>query len=187
MTSKIVAGLERLSQVFRTLLWEQAKKHQLSPIQIQLLIFIHYHSDDSNNVSYLAQEFSVTKPTISDAVKVLEQKGLIAKISSASDSRRYSIRLTPNGKTVVATTENYAAPFEEWIAQTTHAAQESLWNDISGMIRALNKIGVISVQRSCYTCGNYTEENGMPFCRLLNERLATKDIRTDCPEHEVAA
>ena len=67
--NKIVAGLERLSHVFKTLLWEKAKQHGLSPIQIQLLIFIQYHSDEKNTVSYLAKEFSVTKPTVSDAIR----------------------------------------------------------------------------------------------------------------------
>ncbi len=43
---KIVAGMERLSQVFRILLWEKAKKHNLSPIQIQLLIFIKNNYKD---------------------------------------------------------------------------------------------------------------------------------------------
>jgi len=77
LDSKIVAGLERLSQVFRILLWEKAKEYSLSPIQIQLMIFIQHHSQDKTTISYLAQEFNFTKPTISDAVKVLEQKKLI--------------------------------------------------------------------------------------------------------------
>ncbi len=67
LDKKIVAGLERLSQVFRALLWDHAKAYNLSPIQIQLLIFIRYHRPEHNSVSYLAGEFSVTKPTISDA------------------------------------------------------------------------------------------------------------------------
>ena len=79
LNSKIVAGLERLSQVFRILLWEKAKEQGLSPIQIQLLIFIQHHSADKATISYLAQEFNFTKPTISDAIKVLEEKNLLKK------------------------------------------------------------------------------------------------------------
>ena len=79
LDNKIVAGLERLSQVFRILLWEKAKEHSLSPIQIQLLIFIRHHSADKTTISYLAQEFNFTKPTISDAIKILEQKKLVSQ------------------------------------------------------------------------------------------------------------
>ncbi len=185
--NKIVAGLERLSQVFRTLLWEQAKAQSLSPIQIQLLIFIHYHSDEKNNVSYLAQEFSVTKPTISDAIKVLEQKKLICKIPDPVDSRRYSIRLTEAGKYVVQQTENYTTPISEWLAGSGCAEKEILWASIASLIRTLNQTGIISVQRTCYNCHYYTMQNNTSFCKLLNERLYTKDIRIDCPEHETVS
>jgi hypothetical protein len=95
--NKIVAGLERLSHVFKTLLWEKAKDYNLSPIQIQILIFVQYHPAAINTVSYLAGEFNVTKPTVSDAVKVLGQKGLISKTFSSDDSRSYSIALTDAG------------------------------------------------------------------------------------------
>jgi len=41
--SKIIAGLERISRVFRLLLWDIAKDENLSPIQIQFLIFLLYN------------------------------------------------------------------------------------------------------------------------------------------------
>lgn len=37
--SKIVASLERISQAFRVLVWNESKGHSLSPIQIQVLFF----------------------------------------------------------------------------------------------------------------------------------------------------
>lgn len=72
--SKIIAGLERISQAFKVLLWKKAKQLGVSPIQIQILIFITYHTVELCNVSDLAKEFNVTKPTISDAIKVLEKR-----------------------------------------------------------------------------------------------------------------
>ncbi len=77
LESKIVVALERISEAFRVLLWQQSKEFGVSPIQIQLLIFIDLHQQDYCKVSYLAQEFNLTKATISDAVKSLEQKQLI--------------------------------------------------------------------------------------------------------------
>ncbi len=185
--NKIVAGLERLSQVFRALLWEHAKEQSLSPIQIQLLIFIHYHGDEQNNVSYLAQEFSVTKPTISDAIKILEQKKLIRKIPSPADNRRYSIQLTEAGASVVQETENYTSPISEWLAATDCAEKEILWSSIARLIRTLNQTGIISVQRTCYNCRYHSMHNNASFCKLLNAKLHTEDIRIDCPEHKAAS
>ena len=70
---RIVAALERLSEAFRVLLWDQAKVLNVSPIQIQLLIFLRYHKPEYATVSKLAEEFNMTRPTISDAVRALEQ------------------------------------------------------------------------------------------------------------------
>lgn len=179
LDNKIVAGLERLSQVFRILLWEKAKEHGLSPIQIQLLIFIQYHSTDKCTVSYLAQEFNFTKPTISDAIKVLEQKNFIKKNTDSSDTRSYTIQLTASGKKIVLETENFANPITEIITKSNEADKLILWENISNLILLLNRQEIISIQRTCFNCGHYTIKNKDAFCSLLNQKLLTKDIRID--------
>lgn len=186
LDNKIVAGLERLSQVFRILLWEKAKKHNLSPIQIQLLIFIRYHSADKTTVSYLAQEFNFTKPTISDAIKILEQKKLIQKITDKTDTRSYTINLTATGKKIVLETENFANPLAEIISKANDTDKIILWENISNLIIRLNKLKVISVQRTCFNCKHYSIKNKNHFCNLLDLKLLTQDIRIDCGEFEMA-
>lgn len=186
LDNKIVAGLERLSQVFRILLWNKAKEHSLSPIQIQLLIFIQHHSADKTTISYLAQEFNLTKPTISDAIKVLAQKKLIKKLIENTDARSYTIQLTTAGKKIVVETEDFASPLTTIIAKTTEAEKKVLWQNISGLIIQLNKLEVISIQRTCFNCKHYTKKGKTHFCSLLNQKLETKDIRIDCGEFENA-
>lgn len=51
-----------------------AIEHILSQVKIQVLVFIHQHPAYKTTVSYLAQKFNFTKPTISDVSQVLEQK-----------------------------------------------------------------------------------------------------------------
>ena len=186
LENKIVAGLERLSQVFRILLWGKAKEYSLSPIQIQLLIFIQYHSADKTTVSYLAQEFNFTKPTISDAIKVLEQKNLIKKNTDNKDTRSYTIQLTASGKKIVSETDNFANPITEIITKSNEADKLILWENISNLISLLNRQEIISVQRTCFNCGHYTVKNKNAFCTLLNQKLLTKDIRIDCEEFDLA-
>ena len=186
LDSKIVAGLERLSQVFRILLWEKAKEHSLSPIQIQLMIFIQHHSQDKSTISYLAQEFNFTKPTISDAIKVLEQKKLIKKHTDSIDTRSYTIQLTAQGKKIVAETEIFANPLTEIISKSTKADKLVLWDNITNLITQLNQLEVISVQRTCFNCKHYSNIGKTHFCQLLNQKLQTQDIRIDCSEFEIA-
>jgi DNA-binding MarR family transcriptional regulator len=186
LDSKIVAGLERLSQVFRILLWEKAKKHSLSPIQIQLLIFIRHHSADKTTISYLAQEFNFTKPTISDAIKILEQKKLIQKSIDKNDTRSYTINLTAAGKKIVLETEDFANPVTEIIFKTSDTDKIVLWENVSNLIVRLNKLEIISVQRTCFNCKYYSIKNKNHFCNLLDLKLFTQNIRIDCGEFEMA-
>ncbi len=184
--NKIVAGLERLSHVFKVLLWEKAKEYSLSPIQTQILIFIQYHPPAINTVSYLAKEFNITKPTISDAVKVLEQKGLIVKTFSSNDSRSYSIALTDQGKNIVETTGNFPDPLLQFISAMADDDKELFWKNIVSLITLLNRTGVISVQRMCTGCIHYRYAENIAWCSLLKQELEIKDLRIDCPEFSPA-
>ncbi|WP_418603611.1 MarR family winged helix-turn-helix transcriptional regulator [Hwangdonia sp.] len=187
VSSKIVAGLERISEAFKVLLWEKAKLLGLSPIQIQILIFINYHKIEFCNVSHLAKEFNVTKPTISDAVKVLVNKGLIEKVFSTSDSRSYAVQLTDSGKTIILETENFAQPLKNQLNGISDADLESTFNTLSKLIYKLNRIGVLTVQRTCYACKFYQKNNNQHYCNLLEKELLNSEIRIDCEEFEMKA
>ncbi|RMA58685.1 MarR family winged helix-turn-helix transcriptional regulator [Ulvibacter antarcticus] len=182
VSGKIVAGLERISEAFKVLLWEKAKALGLSPIQIQILIFTAYHTSDLCNVSHLAKEFNVTKPTISDAIRALFSKDLILKDFSSEDSRSYSIVLSEKGKTMVAATESFANPLYQQLESFEEGDLESLFHTISKLIFQLNRNGILSVQRTCYGCKFYSKAEASDYCNLLEKPLLNTDIRLDCPE-----
>ena len=185
LDNKIVAGLDRISQVFKTLLLGKSKTYNLSPIQIQLLIFIEYHSEEKTTISYLSQEFNLAKPTISDTIKTLEQKQFIKKIVDKNDSRSYRIKLTQTGKNIVLETESFVNPLAEIIANSNQNDKLVLWESITNIIQQLNELKIISVQRTCFNCKFYSDNNNISFCNLLNQNLKTEDIRIDCEEFEL--
>lgn len=184
ISNKIVTGLERISEVFKVLLWNKAKLVGLSPIQIQILIFVAYHKPSLCNVSHLAKEFNVTKPTISDAVRILDKKELITKDYSAADSRRYTIALSETGKKVVEETGDFADPLKNQVAQLGIEENESLFKSLSTLIFKLNQSGLLTVQRTCFGCKYYQKNYDSHHCNLLQKPLANKEIRLDCPEFE---
>lgn len=184
ISSKIVAGLERISEVFKVLLWEKAKTENLSPIQIQILIFVAYHKTSLCNVSHLAKEFNVTKPTVSDAIRILNKKELIIKDFSSSDSRSYSILISEKGKAILENTHNFDAPLVQQVEHLNKKEQEELFSTLSKLIFQLNQKGILSVQRTCYGCKFYQNSLNKHFCNLLDKELNTQEIRIDCPEFE---
>lgn len=187
ISSKIVAGMERISEVFKILLWEKAKLVGLSPIQIQILIFIAFHNRNLCNVSHLAKEFNVTKPTISDAIKIINQKGLIIKDYSSADSRSYSISLSDLGNDIVSQTFDFSRPLKNQIDGFSQSELESLFGTLSQLIYKLNQNGILSVQRTCYGCKFYQKNQESDYCNLLQKQLLQQEIRLDCPEFEEKA
>ena len=87
--------------------------------------FIAYRKSELCNVSHLAKEFNITKPTVSDAVRMLDQKKLIVKDVSSIDSRSYRITLSTAGKKMVAETVDFANPMK---SQLDHIEQDDLEN-----------------------------------------------------------
>ena len=181
VAGKIVAGLERISEAFRVLLWEEAKNLGLSPIQIQILIFVKYHSIELCNVSSLALEFNMTKPTISDAVKMLHTKELIKKIPSPNDGRAYSIRLSAAGEKIVDQTKDFTKPIDAIMQSLSKNEQRQFFQFIRKTIQDLNKVGILTVQRSCSGCQYFDRRRNQPFCNLIREKL-TNGERFDCPD-----
>lgn len=184
--SKIVASLERIAQAFRVLLWQESKEHSLTPIQIQVLIFLLHHSNEKCKVSYLADEFNMTKATISDTIKTLDQKKLIRREYDANDTRSYVIHLTKTGKDIANKTSLFSQEIHTPIEKLLKGDKENLLLSLLDIIRHLNQSGVITIQRMCMTCNYYqTPGKGQHFCKLLNQKLQVSDLRIDCPEHVV--
>jgi DNA-binding MarR family transcriptional regulator len=187
LQNKIVVGLQRISEAFKVLLWEKAKAFGLSPIQIQILIFIAHHKEEFCNVSYLAKEFNITKPTVSDAVKALDKKGLIVKDFSSSDSRRYSIRLSVEGTSIVQQTEDFSLPVKHQLAHLETPQLNDLFAALTSLISKLHHTGILTVQRNCFACRYHMKHGEQDHCNLLQQDLMPQDIRLDCAEFESAS
>ncbi|WP_296386594.1 MarR family transcriptional regulator [Winogradskyella sp.] len=185
ITSKIVAGLERISEAYKVLLWEKAKLLSLSPIQIQILIFVKYHKQDLCNVSHLAKEFNITKPTVSDAIRVLLKKELIIKTFPSTDSRSYAVQLSVSGKKIVEEIEHFADPIKQQINALSTQEQNNLFKPIYELIYKLNQAEILTVQRTCLGCRFYDKKNTKPYCNLLEKELKDTDIRIDCEEFQL--
>lgn len=180
----IVAALERVGESFRVMLWEQAKEHGLSPIQVQCLIFVNTHDESKATVTYLAKEFNVTKATMSDVVRVLTEKKLMVKKDNKEDTRAQVLKLTPQGKKVAAATGGFANVLLKQIGALTDRQKTGLKTILLDLIHTLYKENIITMQRMCFTCTHFSSANNKHFCNLLQITLTPDHLRLDCPEHE---
>ncbi len=184
---KIIAALERLGQTFRVLLLNEGKELSLSPIQLQVLIFLLFHDADKRKITYLAEEFNITKASLSDTIRSLEEKGLIRKTPVPEDSRSYIIDLTGNGKSIAQRASLFTDELKTPIHQLSADDKQNLLISLIRIIHHLQQAGVISIQRMCLTCAHYRKghQGHSHYCSLLNQGLAEKELRIDCAEHSI--
>ena len=154
LTSKVLNGLERLSEALKALQWEKAKVHGVSPMQIQLLLFVADHQPELCNVSSLAREFNVTKATISDAVKALITKEFLEKSASSVDRRSYNVATTKTGRKLVADLSQYARPLLTALDEVEGDRLEETFSTLTQLMYQLNRHGVVQVQRTCFRCAH---------------------------------
>lgn len=185
---KIVASLERISQAFRVLLWQESKKHSLTPLQLQILLFLHTQSEEKRKVSYLAGEFNVTKASMSKTIKTLEQKHLIIKEDESADARSYIIHLTEKGAKIAEAASGFAKEIYAPIAQLERNEKNNVLLSLIKIIGHLNKRDVISVLRMCTTCSYYqpSVDENTDFCALLNQSFHHSEVRVDCQVHNLS-
>jgi DNA-binding MarR family transcriptional regulator len=188
---KLVAALERLSQVFRVRLREEAWERDLSPTQAQFLIYLLYHDVELRRVSQLAREFDLTKATVSDAVASLETKGLVQREQWPEDRRVVTLQLTPDGEKLATTLSEWADPVREHLGRFSPQEREAVMRFLIELIGSLQRSGLITVARMCVTCRFFRQdlhpgEASPHHCGLLDVPLGGADLRVDCPEHEPA-
>lgn len=187
--SKIVASMERINQAFRVLLWERALQHGLSPIQIQILVFLLHHDTSFGRVGLLAREFGLTAATISDAVSALQDKKLLARLISRDDRRAVNIKLTPAGKRLALKLDDWAGVIRDAVGKLPARDQAAVLNSMIKIIETLQHENVITVARICFTCRFFGKNSRLTssaphYCDFFKKPMSVSDLRIDCAEHE---
>jgi hypothetical protein len=142
-------------------------------------------------VSLLAREFDLTGATVSDAVGSLEEKGLIRREPWPHDGRVATLCLTPAGEHTARELAAWANVVEEHLEGRSPEDKEAVMRFLMGLIGTLQKSGLITVARMCVTCRFFRTDahpgkGSSHHCALLDVPLSGSDLRTDCPEHELA-
>ncbi|QEH39876.1 winged helix-turn-helix transcriptional regulator [Chitinophaga sp. XS-30] len=184
--SKVVAALERLSEAFRVLLWQEAKQHGISPIQVQILTFLLHYPEKVRTVTHLATYFNMTKATVSDAIKTLESKALLNRKEVKKDNRSHTLHLTREGRSLGKKVEKFANPMLDAVKNIPPGKQAELLEELLRLIKDLNEKLIITPQRMCFNCRFYEMKRGGHYCNLVQSPLKSSDLRVECPEFDVA-
>ncbi len=189
---KIVVALERVAQALRTLLWQTAKERQITPLQLQCLLYLALQPPEQCRVSHLADMLDLTRATISQAIKTLEEKGLVYREPWERDRRVALLRLTPRGDAITDQLAAWSKAIRESLALFPMEEKELVMRFLMQLIASLQKEGIITIARMCITCV-FFQPNAHPgepaphHCRLLDQPLTPAALRMDCPDYQPAS
>jgi DNA-binding MarR family transcriptional regulator len=184
-----VASLERLSRVFRILLWDLATESGLSPIQIQFLLYLKEQPRAHCRVSVLAREFGLTRATVSDAVSTLARKGLVRKEASATDKRVAHLLLTDEGRKAARKFGNWQERMVAKVHGFDERTLETVFLFLQETIIGLQRDGTVARAHMCLGCEHFRPgASGDParphLCALTHTPLGIPDLKVDCPVHK---
>lgn len=187
---RLADALGRLEHGMRALAQRSARGHGLSPLQQQIVLALAKQPANRREVSVLAAEFDVTRPTMSDAVSALERKELVMRSPSA-DGRRRLLTLTSNGDDFVCQLEMWDGPLLEALSELPIKDRATTLHSLLHVIANLQRKGAISVARICTTCrffepDAYSDPVAPHHCHLLRAPLPLAELQTDCREHKSA-
>lgn len=175
--------LERIGEVSLAMRRKQAADGGLSPLQWRILEFVNDHDGQQVGVARLAEELQVSKPTISDSVKLLVDRKRLLRKADKLDARAHSLKVTAVGKRELATSTTLG----QVVGGLSLPDKEAMMLGLLSVLEGLFHSGGLNVQRMCWTCEHYEgDKKNKHRCLLLEKSLSVAELRTDCPEHELA-
>jgi DNA-binding MarR family transcriptional regulator len=188
---KIAGGLSRIGLAMRHQSWRAAGERGLTPTQGQVLAFLAGRPGQALRLGEIVDALALTAATVSEAVRVLVEKGLVSKERDSSDARALRLVLTERGLDEASR----AAHWSDFLAAASHvlepAEQAAFLKGLIKMIRELQMRGQIPVQRMCVSCQYFRAEvhsgDERPHhCMLVNAPMGDGEMRLDCPEQQAA-
>lgn len=182
LEAKLTTGFVNIAVALRAMLWQECLAANLSPIQGQILIYCLSHPPQLCRIGYLAKEFCLTKPTISDAVKTLERKNLLNKFNDQDDLRSINLVLTEEGRRIALQVSSFTNPLQALIEELPETRKNQLEQILAQFTVKFKETGVLSGQRSCVSCQHSTKQGSRKgyFCNLFQEKMSPVEIRMNC-------
>lgn len=187
--TRVSQGLAKIALALRHHAWRQSHPQELTPTQGEVLSQLSRES--GMTLGALAERLGVRASTASEAVAVLEAKGLLRRDRSSEDRRRLQLALTAGGRELA----EQVAQWPDFLAQVVEdlepSEQGQLLRLLQRMIRKLQERGEIPVARMCVSCRffrphEHQDPDRPHHCAFVDLPFGDRDLRIDCAEHEPA-
>ncbi len=173
--------MERSSALFRASLRQVASQYGLKLVQLEALVYLSSANRYSDTPAALSEYLGITKGTLSQTLKALQNHGLLTKQPDQADKRMTHCLLTDAGKEIAQ--QALPAPvFQPLPEEEAKGAEQAL----DSLLRALQKAHDVRGFGQCNSCSYYQPEKVGGLCGLTGEALSVPDSLKICREHTLS-
>jgi DNA-binding MarR family transcriptional regulator len=186
-SARISMALIRLSHAMKKMMHADSGGLELSPVQIQTLLFTAYTRSDVATVGSLANAIGTTHVTAVKVIQGLVRKGLLIKSPKPEDRRVTLLALTPKGEELVSQLDDWGRSLEESLTAMTDPMMKDFEQGLGAILASLQKRGHLVVAEPCAGCVHFHPHAGDPaaphYCQLIRKYLTHEASLLECPEH----
>jgi len=178
--------IERLANLVRADVRAACQAQGLRPVQLEALNYLTRCNRYSDTPQAVAEYLGLTKGTVSQTLKVLEEKRLLLKWGDADDKRIVHLKPSARGRRLVGQLVppvSVTAGLERLPVSERHETVYVLRQLLSSM----QKANGLKSFAPCHTCRFNQKQAGHYFCELTQEPLDDHDVSLLCREHQYPA
>ncbi len=187
-SGQITIALYRISQAVGHLLRQRGEARQLSPAQIQTLLFLKYARPGVRTVGGVTDRLMSSYATASGIIDALERKQLVVRQPLPADRRTITLSLTERGEQEAEALEDVLDEIEAAVASLPLAEQQALWRATRLIVRRLQEAGHVQVYEMCWGC-QFFRQNAHPddprgphHCAFVDAPLPESQTYLECPD-----
>jgi len=170
---------ERLAALIHQLVREDAARHGLLPVHLQVLSYLAQANRYSDLPIAVADYLGITRGTVSQTLSVLERRGLIVREADSRHGKRIHLVLTTAGEAILA------ASWPRRVDQALRAAgndPEVFAEDLRRVLAALQRLNRYRVFGQCRQCAHFIDTGDGYRCGLTGETLSCAQTIRVCRE-----
>ena len=182
MNNELFNLIERIANLLRQETRSQGQRLGLQPVQQEALYYLSTCNRYSDTTLAVTEFLGLTKGTVSQSLKVLENKALITRERDKHDKRITHLKVTAVGKDFLATT---CPPkqFTESVRELTERQQQDTATLLYQILNNYQKGTGRTAFGVCKNCKfNQQTDNGI-VCGLTKETLSVSDTQLICKEY----
>ena len=178
--------IERLGNLVRADVRAVCHTCGVRPVQLEALNYLAQCNRYSDTPQAVTEYLGLTKGTVSQTLKVLEDKKLLRKQNDVNDKRLVHLKPTAKGRRLVERAVPSAA-VALGIDGLSESERQATVEALHVLLRSIQNANSFKSFAACHTCRFNQGREGGYVCGLTAEPLTAQDVMRICREHQYPA